>query len=519
VIVPSHFNFCRDVFERWARERPEALALWSVGEDGREQKFSFKQLAVEARRAAHFFQTLGLKPSDRVLVILPRVPQWWIAMLGLVRLGAVPIPGTPMLTSADLRYRIETAEVSGIITDADGAAKIVGFDRIRLIVDGERAGWTNFDEGVRNASADFEPEITRSDDPGILYFTSGTTGPPKMVLHTQASYGLAHRLTGELWLDLKPNDVHWNLSDTGWGKAAWSSFFGPWHMGACVFSVDARGKFNAVGALRILANYPITTWCAPPTALRLMVREDLSAYRFPKLRHCVSAGEPVNPEVISAWKAATGLTIYEGYGQTETVILIANCHCVGREIRAGSMGQAIPGYELAVLNRDLNEMPAGEEGEIAIRVKPNRPLGLFQEYWHNPEENAARFRGDWYLTGDTARCDADGYYWFVGRADDVIKSAGYRIGPFEVESALIEHPAVIEAAVIGKADEVRGQIVQAFVVLRNGHTPSDALKTELQEHCKRVTAPYKYPREIEFVTELPKTISGKIRRVDLRERA
>jgi acetyl-CoA synthetase/medium-chain acyl-CoA synthetase len=233
----------------------------------------------------------------------------------------------------------------------------------------------------------------------------------------------------------------------------------------------------------------------------------------------VSAGEPVNPEVISAWKAATALTIYEGYGQTETVILIANCRYLGREIRAGSMGQAIPGYELAVLDRDLNEMPAGEEGEIAIRVNPNRPLGLFQEYWHNPEENAARFRGDWYLTGDTARRDADGYYWFVGRADDVIKSAGYRIGPFEVESALIEHPAVIEAAVIGKADEVRGQIVQAFVVLRNGHIPSDALKTELQAHCKRVTAPYKYPREIEFVTELPKTISGKIRRIDLRQRS
>jgi len=519
LIAPAHFNFCRDVFERWARERPQELALWCLGEDGNEQRFSFEQLAKEARRAAHFFQTLGIKRGDRVLVILARVPQWWIAMLGLVRLGAVPIPGTPMLTSADLRYRIETAEVSGIVTDADGAGKVARFDGIRLIVGSEQAGWTNFDEGVRDSSADFEPELTRSDDPGILYFTSGTTGPPKMVLHTQASYGLAHRLTGELWLDLKSNDVHWNLSDTGWGKAAWSSFFGPWHMGACVFSVDARGKFSAMAALRTLANYPITTWCAPPTALRLMVREDLSAYRFPKLRHCVSAGEPVNPEVITAWKSATGLTIYEGYGQTETVILIANCRCLGRPIRAGSMGQAIPGYELAVLDRELNEVPAGEEGEIAIGVKPNRPLGLFQEYWRSPDENTARFRGDWYLTGDTARRDADGYYWFVGRADDVIKSAGYRIGPFEVESALIEHPAVVEAAVVGKADEVRSQIVKAFVVLRKGHSPNDALKVELQEHCKRVTAPYKYPREIEFVTELPKTISGKIRRIDLRNRA
>jgi acyl-coenzyme A synthetase/AMP-(fatty) acid ligase len=518
-MVSAHFNFARDVVERWARERPDALALWSVTEDGSEQKFSFEQLAKEGRRAAHFFQALGLKRGERVLVILPRVPQWWIAMLGLIRLGAVPIPGTPMLTSADLAYRIETAEVRGIITDADGVAKVACLDGIRLMVGGERAGWVNFDEGVRDASAAFEPEPTRSDDPGILYFTSGTTGLPKMVLHTQASYGLAHRLTGELWLDLKPNDVHWNLSDTGWGKAAWSSFFGPWHMGACVFSVDTRGKFNAIAALRILASYPITTWCAPPTALRLMVREDLSAYRFPKLRHCVSAGEPVNPEVISAWKAATGLTIYEGYGQTETVILIANFRSLSREVRAGSMGQPTPGFELALLDRDLHVLPDGEEGEIAIRVKPNRPLGLFREYWRNPDENAARFRGDWYMTGDTARRDPDGYYWFVGRADDVIKSAGYRIGPFEVESALIEHPAVLEAAVVGKADEVRCQIVKAFVVLRKGHSPSESLTAELQEHCKRVTAPYKYPREIEFVSELPKTTSGKIRRVDLRERA
>jgi acyl-coenzyme A synthetase/AMP-(fatty) acid ligase len=527
--APTHFNFARDVVERWARERPNAIALWCVGEDGREQKFSFEQLAEEERRAAHFFRTLGLRRGDRVLVILPRVPQWWIAMLGLVRLGAAPIPGTPMLTSADLAYRIQTAEVNGIISDADGATKVddacsrrreeADFRGVRLLVGSERAGWTDFDKGVRDASANFDPEPTRSDDPGILYFTSGTTGQPKMVLHTQASYGLAHRLTGELWLDLKPDDVHWNLSDTGWGKAAWSSFFGPWHMGACVFSVDTRGKFNAVAALRTLATYPITTWCAPPTALRLMVREDLSAYRFPKLRHCVSAGEPVNPEVISAWKTATGLTIYEGYGQTETVILIANFRSLGREVRAGSMGQPTPGFELALLDRELNEVPNGEEGEIAIRVRPNRPLGLFREYWRNPDENAARFRRDWYLTGDTARRDSDGYYWFIGRADDVIKSAGYRIGPFEVESALIEHPAVVEAAVVGKADEVRCQIVKAFVVLRKGHSPSDSLKAELQDHCKRVTAPYKYPREIEFVSELPKTTSGKIRRVDLRDRS
>jgi acetyl-CoA synthetase/medium-chain acyl-CoA synthetase len=290
-------------------------------------------------------------------------------------------------------------------------------------------------------------------------------------------------------------------------------------MGACVFVMDARGRFDPAAALRTLAQYPITTWCAPPTALRLMVREDLSAFRFPHLRHCVSAGEPLNPEVITTWKAATGLTLYEGYGQTETVVLIGNFRSLGHEIRPGSMGKPTPGFEVAVLDPDLRELPPGEEGELAVRVKPRRPLGLFREYWRNPTENAARFRGDWYLTGDMAICDEQGYYWFVGRADDVIKSAGYRIGPFEVESALIEHPAVVEAAVVGKPDAMRGFIVKAFIVLRKGYPSGEALKVELQKHCKRVTAPYKYPREIEFVADLPKTVSGKIRRVQLRQRA
>ena len=517
---PTHFNFARDVIERWAHERPDALALWWVDESGRQEKISFRQLADDLRRAANFFHTVGIQRGDRVLIMLPRVPQWWIAMLGLVRLGAVPIPGTPLLTEKDIRYRIETAEARAVITDADGAAKMQGQTvDIRILVGAERRDWASFETGVRDASTEFDPEPTRSDEPGMIYFTSGTTGQPKMVLHTQASYGLGHRVTGELWLDLKPNDVHWNLSDTGWAKAAWSNFFGPWHMGACVFVMDARGRFDPADALRTLAQYPITTCCAPPTALRLMIRENLSAFRFPHLRHFVSAGEPLNPEVIATWKAATGLTIYEGYGQTETVVLIGNFRSLAQDIRPGSMGQPTPGFEVAVLDPDLNELPAGQEGELAVRVKPRRPLGLFREYWRNPAENAARFRGDWYLTGDMAICDEQGYYWFVGRADDVIKSAGYRIGPFEVESALIEHPAVLEAAVVGKPDEIRGSIVKAFIVLRKDYAPGETLKVELQKHCKRLTAPYKYPREIEFLAELPKTVSGKIRRVQLRQRA
>ncbi len=505
-----HFNFAADVMLRWARERPDALALWIVDDAGNEQKLTFAALADQFGQAANFFQTAGIQRGDRVLLMLPRIPEWWISMLGLIRFGAVPIPCTTLLTSKDIKFRIQTAEAHAIITDAEGAGKVGQFDGI--LVRADEAGW-------RDAAPKFDGESTRGDEPGLIYFTSATTGPPKMVLHTQASYGLGHRITGELWLDLKPDDVHWCITDTGWAKAAWSCLFGPWHAGACVFVVDARGKFDPAASLRTLAQYPITTCCAPPTALRLMVREDLSSYRFPKLRHFTSAGEPLNPEVIDTWKRATGLTIYEGYGQTETVCLIANIRSRGDVVRPGSMGHPTPGFEIALLDHDLREVPVGEEGEIAVRVKPNRPLGLFREYWLNPDENARRFVGDWYLTGDVARCDKDGYYWFVGRGDDVIKSAAYRIGPFEVESALIEHAAVLEAAVVGKADEIRGQIVKAFVVLRKGFEPCEALKLELQEHCKKVTAPYKYPREIEFMTELPKTISGKIRRIELRQRA
>jgi acetyl-CoA synthetase/medium-chain acyl-CoA synthetase len=522
---PLHFNFARDVMDRWALERPDAVALWVVGSPGgNEQKFSFRQLAGDSRRAAFLFARQGIRRGDRVLVILPRVPQWWVAMLGLIRLGAVPIPGTSLLTAKDIRFRAEAAEASAIITDGDGAAKTEDFRGTRILANAASvkdvlAGWVDFDAGLRAAAAGFDPEPTRSDEPGIIYFTSGTTGQPKMVLHTQASYGLGHRVTGELWLDLKPGDVLWTISDTGWAKAAWSSFFGPWQMGACVFSLGAGGKFDAVTTLQTLAHYPITTWCAPPTALRMIVREDLSRWRFPHLRHCVSAGEPLNAEVLNAWKAATGLTLHEGYGQTETVVLVGNFRSLGHEVRPGFMGRATPGFELAVLDERLREAPDGEEGELAVRVAPRRPVGLFREYWRNPAENAGRFCGDWYLTCDRVVRERDGYFRFVGRADDVIKSSGYRIGPFEVESALLEHPAVLEAGVVGVPDSVRGQIVKAFVVLRKEFAASDALRAELQEHCKRVTAPYKYPREVEFVAALPKTISGKTRHAELRQRA
>ena len=515
--IPADFNFVADVMDDWARRKSAAPALWWVDESGlHEKKFTFAEIAVDSRRAANFFLSCGIQRGDPVLVMLPRIPEWWISLLGLIRLGAVPVPGPTMLTSQDLRYRIEAAGVRAVITDSDGAAKIVGFHGPQIHVGDERAGWTNFGAGLRDASPDFAGEPTRADDPGIIYFTSATAGQPKMVLHTQASYGLGHRVTGELWLDLKPTDLHWCITDTGWGKAAWSAFFGPWLAGACVFAVAGHGKFEAARALRTLAQYPITTWCVPPTALRLIIREDLTAYRFPRLRHCTSAGEALNPEIFTLWKKATGLTIYEGYGQTETVTLIANIRTRQRAVKPGSIGQPTPGFEVALLDAELNPVPVGVDGEIAVRCKPERPLGLFREYWRNPAENDRRFRGDWYLTGDLACRDPDGDFWFRGRSDDMIKSAAYRIGPFEVESALLEHPAVLESGVVGKPDAIRGQIVKAYVVLGRSFMASDALKVELQNHCKQVTAPYKYPREIEFVTELPKTISGKIRRVELR---
>jgi acyl-coenzyme A synthetase/AMP-(fatty) acid ligase len=515
---PPHFNFATDVIDRWARERPEAPALWCVNaSSGAEQRFSFKQLAKLSRQAAALMRANGVRRGDRVLVMLPRVPQWWIGMLGLIRMGAVPVPGTILLTARDVAYRLGSARISAVLTDHDGVAKVGGFEGTRLLVGDPHAGWIDFDRGVREAGTGFRGERTRSEEAGIIYFTSATTGNPKMVLHTQASYGLGHRLTGQLWLDLRPEDVHWNLSDLGWAKAAWSSFYGPWQMGACVFALDAPGKFDPVQALKTLEAFPITTWCAPPTALRLIVRQDLSRWHFPHLRHCVSAGEPLNPEVLSLWRRATGLTLHEAYGQTETVVLIGNYRSLGYEVRPGSMGKPVPGFSVALLDEHLREVPAGEEGEVAVRVKPHRPLGLFSEYWLNPKEMATHFRGNWYLTGDRATRDADGYFWFVGRKDDVIKSSGYRIGPFEVESALLEHPAVLEAAVVGKPDPLRGQIVKACVVLRPGIEAAEELKTELQVHCKQLIAAYKYPREVEFVRELPKTTSGKTRHVELRQ--
>jgi acyl-coenzyme A synthetase/AMP-(fatty) acid ligase len=519
---PEHFNFGYDVVDAWATAAPDHLALLWVG-DGAERRVTYSQLADRSGRFAKALSDLGLSRGDRVLVILPRVTEWWEALIGLLKAGLVAIPGTTLLTPKDLAYRIDIAGVSAVITDVEGAEKIDAIaDKIpaiqqRILVDkARRPNWRQFDELVDGQHGPLERTATRRDDPALVYFTSGTTGMPKMVLHTHASYGVGHQITGRFWLDLRPDDLHWNVSDTGWAKAAWSSVFGPLGCGASLFVHHTPGKFQPSDVLDCLARYPITTLCAAPTIYRFLVKLDLSKFRPAALRHCVGAGEPLNPEVINVWKDATGLTICDGYGQTETVLLCGNFP--GVEVKPGSMGLPSPGFELAVIDEDGRPRPVGEEGDLALRIDPKRPLGLFQEYWRDPQATAQAFRQGWYRTGDCGRVDAEGYFWFVGRADDVINSSAYRIGPFEVESALVEHAAVVEAAVVGKPDAERGEIVKAFVVLAKGYEACDALKHDLQEHVKRTTAPYKYPREIEFLAELPKTVSGKIRRIELRNR-
>lgn len=518
--VPERFNFARDVLDELA-EDPDLLALWWVAEDRSEIKLTFQQLARRSRQLANVLADHGVTRGDVVVVVLPRIVAWWVANIACLRLGAVLSPATVQLSAGEIRYRLQQSEAVGVVADPPRAPRI---DEViaecpevgcRLLVGGQSDGWSSYDELVPAASAEFETAPTRSDDSALLYFTSGTTGRPKMTVHTHVSYPLRHKITGELWLDLHPGDLHWNLSDTGWAKAGWSSVYGPWNQGATVF-VYAGERFDPATTLELLSDYPVAVMCAAPTAYRMLVLEDLSAYDFQALRHCVAAGEPLNPEVIEEWERHTGIVIRDGYGQTETSLLVGSFPFL--EPRPGSMGKPAPGFDIEIVDADGQELPAGQEGDLAVRVAPERPVGLFKEYWKDPERTAAAFRGGWYITGDRAYRDEDGYLWFVGRADDVMISSGYRIGPFEIESALLEHPAVAESAVVASPDEIRGEVVKAFVVLRSGYEPSDELAREIQETVKEHAAPYKYPRKVEFVAELPKTVSGKIRRKELRER-
>jgi acetyl-CoA synthetase len=521
--VPERYNPVVSIVETWAADDPDAPAVLSLDAAGDIVALqTAAELADVSRTAARALLELGVGPGDHVFVMLPRVPAWYAAMLGLMRIGAVPMPGPNLLTAKDISYRVRTAGARAVITDGAGAAKVdaSGCDPAIRLCAGPRApdGWLRWEERLERPGAGSAPlsdDPTHRDDPLLLYFTSGTVAQPKMVRHRQ-SYGAAHVGTARHWQDLRDGDVHWTITDTGWAKAAWGGLFGQWAERACVVQAQL-GRPDPAVIFGILERQAISSFCAPPTLYRALVLDDLRRYDLSALRHCTSAGEPLNPEVIRAWREGTGgLTVYDGYGQTETTALVANYRAL--DIRPGSMGRPVPGWDVAVVDDDGVPVDAEEVGHVAVRREPVHHPGLFAGYHLDPDATAAAFRGPWYYTGDKAAIDTDGWFWFEGRGDDVITSSAYRIGPFEVESALIEHPAVAEAAVVGRDDPERTQIVVAFCVLVPGRTGSPQLAAELQAHVKRVTAPYKYPREIHFVAELPKTVSGKIRRSELRAR-
>ena len=511
--VPADFNFGRDVVDRLARE--DRLGLLALDAQGSRRDYTFAQIADASQRWAAVLRDAGVRAGDRVIVVLPKIPDWLFCMTALLRIGAVAVPGAEQLRAKDLLFRATHSGAVAVVGHASNAGEIdaIAADapdlRIWLLVGGARDGWTAADPLVREATP-FAGTPTRPTDTAYIVYTSGTTKEPKGVVH-RVAYTWAKRLQAAAWLDAKPSDLVWCSAGTGWAKSLWNVLLGPWSCGAAI--VLHEGAFVPAERMDLIRDLGVTVLCQAPTEYRLEAKlPNLGDWQLPLLRHCVSAGEPLNPEVIERWDEAFGLTILDGYGQTENTLLVANVP--GIPVRPGSMGKPMPGHDVAVVDEQGDVCAPGEVGDIALS---GRPPSLFAGYYKNDEETRASRRGAWYLTGDRAQVDDDGYFWFVGRADDVISSGAYRIGPFEVESALLEHPAVLESAVVGSPDADRGNVVKAFVVLRAGHEPNDALVRELQEHCKRVTAPYKYPREIEFVTELPKTRSGKIRRVELRQ--
>ncbi|MGE5273212.1 MAG: acyl-CoA synthetase [Verrucomicrobiota bacterium] len=497
-MAPARFNFTRDVVEA---QDPARLALRFCGRSGDVRDLTFGEVGDRAARWAGRLRSRGVSPGDRVPVLVGKTPEWHAVMLAALKVGAVAIPCSEMLRAKDLDFRVRHSGAELLVAEPASRGEVEAMaERPEVVYVGE--------------SEPGEPDRVTADtaagEPAFILYTSGTTKDPKGVVHTHR-YTWAKRAQAERWLDAKPDDLVWCTAGTGWAKSIWNVLLGPWSCGSAI--VLHEGGFDPEERCRLIGELGATVLCQAPTEYRLMAKLDgLDGYDLSRVRHMVSAGEPLNPEVIRAFEEAFGRTIHDGYGQTENTLLVGNFP--GAEIRPGSMGLPAPGYDVRVIDFDGREAPAGEEGDVALR---GDAPALFAGYWNAPEETSAVYRGEWYVTGDRAVRDEDGYLWFTGRADDVILSAAYRIGPFEVESALLEHPAVAESAVVGKPDADRGQIVKAFVVLRPGLSADAGLASELQEHCKRVTAPYKYPREIEFVDELPKTRSGKIRRVELRK--
>lgn len=528
ITVPQNFNFAYDIVDEWAQSDPDKRALCWTNDTGENIDLTFAQLKELSDKTASFLLSLNIKKGDMVMLILKRNIEFWQTIIALHKIGAIAIPATHLLTDKDIEYRNNAAGVKAIIAAEDQSL----IEHVNLamsnsptvqqrIVIGKNSydGWLNFHWGVNNAAPFIKPDVANSnDDIMILYFTSGTTGQPKMVVH-DFTYPLGHITTAKYWHNLHENSVHLTVADTGWAKAVWGKLYGQWIVGACVFVYDFEGRFIPNDMLNVISKYKVTSFCAPPTIFRFLIREDLSKYDLSSLEYCTTAGEALNPSVFQAFYDKTGIKMMEAFGQTETAPTIVTFPWI--KPKPGAMGVPNPLYDMDLLTHDGRSAEDGEQGEIVFYTDKKLPLSLFKGYYKDEELTKQVYSDNIYRTGDMAWRDEDGYYWFVGRTDDVIKSSGYRIGPFEVESAVMTHPAVVECAITGVPDEIRGQLIKATIVLAQEYKTQtgEELVKEIQDHVKNVTAPYKYPRIIEFVDELPKTISGKIRRVEIREKS
>lgn len=518
---PDTFNFAYDVVDVIAVSEPERKALVWCNPKGEEHIFTYGDLKKYSDKTANMLRSKGIKKGDMVMVILKRHYQFWFLILALHKLGAVIIPATFLLTKHDVEYRVNAAGVKAVICTGEGdvaahvdqALPACPGVELRIMINGKRDGWDDFMTNMAAASDHFERVETTIKEPMILYFSSGTTGNPKMALHDY-SYAIGHLTTAKYWQNVQPDGLHFTIADTGWGKAVWGKLYGQMLMESCVFTYD-MDKFVPVEILGLIQKYKITSLCCPPTMFRFLLQEDVGAYDLSSLEYCTIAGEALNPDVFNKWYELTGIKLMEGFGQTETTVMIANI--IGSVPKPGSMGKPMFHYDIDIVDEDGRSVAAGVTGEVVIRTDAGSPDGLFVGYFRDEKRTAEAWHDNIYHTGDTAWKDEDGYYWYVGRTDDVIKSSGYRIGPFEIESVLVEHPAVLECAVTGVPDELRGNLVKATIVLKPGVEGTQELKKELQDYMKKVTAPYKYPRIIEFIEALPKTVNGKIRRVAIRE--
>ena len=523
--VPDKFNFGYDIVDGWAEKEPERLAMLWTNDKDEERRFTFADMKHYTDQTASYFQSLGIGKGGCVMLILKRRAEFWFSTVALTKLGAVVIPATHLLTKKDIVYRCNAADIKmivcagdAIILDhiSDSMPECPSLKKVVSIGPETREGFEDFQSGIANAVPFVRPENTHTnDDTMLIYFTSGTSGHPKMVAH-DFTYPLGMISVAHVWHNLKPDSLHLTIADTGWGKAAWGKIYGQWISGATLFVYDHE-KFTPADILKKIQDYKVTSLCAPPTIFRFLIHEDLTRFDLSALKYCTIAGEALNPAVFDTFKQLTGISLMEGFGQTETTILLGNMPWMTP--KPGSMGLPNPQYDIDLVDHNGRSVEAGEQGQIVIRLHGKKPVGLFKGYYRDEERTKDVWHDDMYFTGDVAWKDEDGYYWFVGRADDVIKSSGYRIGPFEVESALMTHPAVLECAITGIPDEVRGQVVKASIILTKEYKEkaSPELVKELQDHVKRVTAPYKYPRVVEFMDELPKTISGKIRRVEIRK--